>query len=210
MSGALQPFAPDLWTATQELRFFGVEIGARMTVVGVEGGALFVHSPIAPTPALLEEVRGHGEVAWLVAPNRFHHLSIGEWHREFPRARMLVAPGLREKRPDLTAAEELLPGAPSPVPGLEVECVQGMPLINELAWFHPNSGALILTDLAFNVGPEAPALTRVAYRALGCYDRLGPSIAERLLTRDHEALRASLERILAWPFTRVIVSHGRP
>jgi glyoxylase-like metal-dependent hydrolase (beta-lactamase superfamily II) len=40
------------------------------------------------------------------------------------------------------------------------------------------------------------------------YGRLGPTKLDPLLIRDRAAARASLERILAWDFDRVIVSHG--
>lgn len=45
-------------------------------------------------------------------------------------------------------------------------------------------------------------------RVLGVYGRLGVSRTIRLATRDRVAARASLERILAWDFERVIVGHG--
>ena len=206
----LETLAPELWTATQDLRFLGLEVGARMTVVRLDGGDLFLHSPIEPGPAVVDEVRKLGTVRWLCAPNRFHHLFIAKWRDAFPEARMLVSPGLEKKRPDLADAETLGPGAASPVPGLEVESVQGLPLFNELAWLHPASATLILTDLAFHSGPELPALTRLAFRALGRPPGLGPTLLERVATRDRAALRASLERILAWPFERIVVSHGKP
>jgi hypothetical protein len=208
----MRELANDLWVAEQELSFVGIEVGARMTVVRVEGGRgqLFIHSPIDPTPALLDEVRGIGEVTWLVAPNRFHHLWITPWRETFPAAEVLVTPGLPKKRPDLADATVLESDSVSPVPGLEVERVRGIPMIDELVWFHAASATLILTDLAFNVGDEAPALTRLAFRCLGRYGSLGPSFMERLLMRDRDAFRASFERILGWPFKRVIVSHGQP
>ena len=206
----LEALAPELWTATQDLRFLGLEVGARMTVVRLGSGDLFLHSPITPEPALVDEVKKLGAVRWLCAPNRFHHLFIAKWRDPFPDARMLVPEGLEKKRPDLADAQVLGPGAASPVPELEVEAVQGLPIFNELAWFHPASATLILTDLAFHSGPEMPALTRLAFRALGRPQGLGPTLLERVGTRDRAALRGSLERVLAWPFRRVVVSHGRP
>jgi hypothetical protein len=43
---------------------------------------------------------------------------------------------------------------------------------------------------------------------LRSYGRFGPSKLDPLLIRDRAAARASLERILAWDFDRVIVAHG--
>ena len=41
------------------------------------------------------------------------------------------------------------------------------------------------------------------------YGRFGPSLLERVMTRDRAAARESLEGILAWDFDRVIMAHGR-
>ena len=46
----------DLWVAEQPLRFVGLEIGARMTVVRLPDGRLVVHSPIGYTDELGREV----------------------------------------------------------------------------------------------------------------------------------------------------------
>ena len=58
----------DLWITDSPLRFLGVEMGARMTVVRLPDGKLLLHSPIAPTPELVREVEALGPVAFLVRP----------------------------------------------------------------------------------------------------------------------------------------------
>jgi hypothetical protein len=40
----------DLWVAESPMRFFGLELGARMTVIRLAGSRLLVHSPVAATP----------------------------------------------------------------------------------------------------------------------------------------------------------------
>ena len=45
-------------------------------------------------------------------------------------------------------------------------------------------------------------------RLIGSYGRFGPSSLDPWLIRDRAAARASLERILAWDFDRVVVAHG--
>ena len=81
-------------------------------------------------------------------------------------------------------------------------------MVNETVFFHPSSGTLVLSDLAFNLGPEAPPFTRVLFRLIGGYGRLSPTAMERLMVRDRVAFSQSLRRILAWPFGRVVVAHG--
>jgi len=205
----LRQLATDVWVAEQPLRFFGLEIGARMTIVRLPGARLWLHSPLSRSPELAAEIDRLGTVEWLVAPSCFHHVFVGEWHASHPAAGLWVAPGLEAKRPDLAIAGVL---GEAPPPGwagvLDQVPLRGFPLSNEVVFFHASSATLIATDLAFNVGPSSPALTRFAFRLGGAYGRLSSTRVERLLIRDREAFRRSLERILAWPFSRVVVAHG--
>ena len=199
----------DLWVTESPLRFLGLEIGARMTVIRVPGPKLLLHSPIAATPDLVREVETLGPVAYIVAPNKFHHLYVGEWQRACPDALLYTAPGLETKRADL-AIEGVLGDEPEPgwTGVVDQVLVGGFPIANEVDFFHRPSATLIATDIAFNFRASSPPLTRLTFRLGGTYGRLSPSILERILVRDRTAFRHSLERILEWPFDRVVVAHG--
>ena len=205
----MQQLHSDLWIADSPLRFLGLEIGTRMTVVRLPGPKLLLHSPIAASADLVKEVTALGPVAYIVAPNLLHHLFVGEWQRACPDALTYVAPGLDTKRADLTIAGVL---ADEPEPGwkdvIDQVLLRGFPLMNEVVFFHRPSATLIASDLAFNVGSSSPPLTRLLFRLGGAYERLSPTLLERLLVRDRTAFRESLERILEWPFERVVVAHG--
>jgi glyoxylase-like metal-dependent hydrolase (beta-lactamase superfamily II) len=45
-------------------------------------------------------------------------------------------------------------------------------------------------------------------RLIRSYGHFGPSTLDPWLIRDRAAARASLERILAWDFDRIVMSHG--
>lgn len=206
----MQQLHSDLWIADSPQRFLGIEIGARMAVVRLPGSKLLLHSPIAASAELVREVEALGPVAYLVAPNRFHHLFVSDWQEAFPEASLYVAPGLETKRPDLEITGVL---GEAPEPGwadpIDQVLVHGFPFANEVVFFHRPSATLLLTDLAFNIGPSAPPLTRLAFRAGRAYGRLSPTLIERILVRDRPAFRRSLTRILEWPFERVVVTHGQ-
>jgi hypothetical protein len=205
----LRELAPDLWTADQPLRFLGVELGARMTVVRLPGSKLLLHSPISHTPELAARVEALGSPAILIAPNRFHHLHVRDWQAAYPASRLYVAPGVEKKRPDLIVAGVL---GESPLPDgadvLDQALIDGYPIANEVVFFHRPSSTLIASDLVFNVGASSPALTRIAFRSMGAYGRPSFTVFERLLIRDRAAFRRSLERILSWPISRMILAHG--
>ena len=205
----LRRLADDVWVTERPQRFFGLPVGARMTVIRLSGGRLLLHSPLPLDAALRVELDALGRVACAVAPNRLHHLYAGDVVRTYPEARLWVAPGLPEKRPDLVHAGVLGDEAPVEWRGeLEQAFFRGRPYENEVAFFHPASRTLILCDLAFNFGPRDAWPTRVLMSLLRSYGKLGPSKLDPLLIRDRAAARASLERILAWDFDRVIVAHG--
>lgn len=200
---------PDrIWHAQQALRFGPVQLATRMTVLRLADGGLWVHSPIALSPALKQQLVQRGEVRYVVAPNKSHHLFFAPFLREFPRAQGWIAPGLASKRPDLAH----LPTLDGPVPWaseLAPIFIQGLPLLNETAWFHGATGTLILTDLLFCVGPHPSWLARMAARALGIYGRLGMSRTMKLAVKDRAALAASVAPLRALPVQRVVVAHDQ-
>jgi hypothetical protein len=205
----MQQLHTDLWVTDSPLRFLGLEVGARMTVVRLPDSKLLLHSPIAATPDLVREVSALGTVAYLVAPNKLHHLFIGDWQQACPDAAVYVAPGLDTKRDDLKIAGIL---GDEPEPGwkdvVDQVFLSGFPFANEIVFFHRPSTTLIATDLAFNVGDSSPPLTRLFFRLAGIFGRLSPTLLERALVRDRTAFGDSLKQILDWPFDRVVVAHG--
>jgi hypothetical protein len=205
----LRELAKDLWVADRPQRFYGLEVGTRMTVMRLADGSLLLHSPVALDAELRRELDAIGRVRFSVAPNRVHHLYAGKVAEAYPEARLWVGPGLERKRPDLRFAGVLGDEAPAEWKG-QVDQVffRGRPYENEVVFFHRASRTLILCDLAFNFGPHAAAATRLLMRLLQSYGRFGPSKLDPLLIRDRRAARQSLELILRWDFDRVVVAHG--
>jgi hypothetical protein len=205
----LRQLAENLWVTERPQSFYGLPVGTRMTVMRLAGGRLLLHSPVALDADLRRQLDGLGRVTCAVAPNRLHHLYAGGVAAAYPGARLWVAPGLERKRPDLAIAAVLTDDAPDEWRD-EVAQVffRGRPYENEVVFFHRASRTLVLCDLAFNFGPRAAAPTRLLMKLLRSYGRLGPSTLDPLLIRDRRAARESLERILAWDFDRIIVSHG--
>jgi len=205
----LRALGDGIFVVERKLRFAGVELGTRMTVMRLSDGSLLVHSPIEPTPELRSQLDERGPVRFIVAPNRFHHLFAAAFREAYPGSELHTAPGLAERFPALPVDAELADGPAAWSADVDHLLVQGAPLTNEVVFCHRASRTLVLTDLAFNVGPEAPPWTRFSMWLAGAYGHFGPSRIERWILRDRPAARASLERILAWDFDRVVVGHGR-
>lgn len=209
MPPPLRALAPDLWVAERRQTFYGLEVGTRMTVIRLADASLLLHSPVALDPGLRAELDALGRVRYAVAPNRVHHLYAGRVTDAYPDARLWVGPGVERKRPDLTYTAVLGDEAPAEWRG-QVDQVffAGRPYENEVVFLHRASRTLVLCDLAFNFGPTAAWPTRWLMRLMRSYGRFGPSTLDPWLIKDRAAARASLERILAWDFDRVIVAHG--
>jgi hypothetical protein len=205
----LRRLAPDLWIAERPQRFYGLEVGTKMTVIRLGDGSLLLHSPVRLAADLRAALDAIGPVRYAVAPNRVHHLYAGKVAEAYPEARLWIGPGLERKRPDLRYVALLDDEAPPEWRG-QVDQVffRGRPYENEVVFFHRASRTLILCDLAFNFGASAPTVTRVLVSLIGSNGRFGPSKIDPMFIRDRDAARQSLEKILAWDFDRVIVAHG--
>jgi hypothetical protein len=205
----LHKLAENLWAVERPQRFYGLEVGSRMTVMRLEDGSLLLHSPVALDAGLRREIDGLGTVRYAVAPNRFHHLHAGDVARAYPGARLWVAAGVERKRPDLEIAGVLSDEAPAEWQReVDQRYFRGRPFENEVVFLHRASRTLLLCDLSFNFGPTAPVVTRVVMTLLGGYGCFRPTRLDPLLIRDRHAARRSLEQILAWDFDRVVIAHG--
>jgi len=207
---ALRQLDRDLFTIDQPLRVGGLDLGARTCVVRLADGGLVIHAPGPQTAALRAEIEALGPVRALIAPNLLHHLYLADSVRAFPHARVFAAPGLREKLGTVRVDEVLGEKAPALWANeLDQLLVQGAPGMGEVVFLHRPSRTLLCLDLCFNVRRSSSLLTRLFMRANGALGRFGPSRLFRYaIMKDARAMRASVDRILAWDFERVTVAHG--
>ncbi|SFH69443.1 DUF4336 domain-containing protein [Albimonas pacifica] len=212
----LTPFGTDLWLAEGPVveGMAGFRFPTRMALMRLGDAGLAAWSPVAPTEALLAQAEALGPVRWLIAPNALHHLFLPDWVRAFPRARVLAAPGVREKRPELVIHAVL--GA-DPVPSafagaLDLAPIRGNRLFTEVALFHRASRTAIFTDLLQALPPGWFRGWRGLVAKLDRMQEAEPTVPRkfRIAFRDRAAARASLAPVLAWPAERLVVAHGAP
>lgn len=206
----LRQLEQNLWVAQQPLKFLGLEVGTRMTVIRLDGGKLAVISPIGSVaPQSLEEL---GSVAYLIAPNLYHHLFMAEWIAAYPEAQFWSVPGLAAKCPHLPIGKVFGQDA------FEIDEIDCLPLeglailpaalLGEYVFLHRPSRTLILTDGAFFFDRSFPPVTRAIAWLLQSYQQLRPTWVEKWATKDKEAVKSSIRRILDWDFNRVLMAHG--
>ncbi len=193
--------APGVNVFDAPLRFVGVELGTKMTVLQL-GAGLLVHSPIAADPSSISHL---GEPRWVLAPNRFHHLYVGPWADAGLEA--WAGEGLAKKRPDLKL-QGVVDSATHPF-GDEVALLQmrSIPVLSEVVVLHRPSKTLVTSDFVFNIQKSAPWFTRFAMGSALAYPGCRVSALERFGMKRKIA-REEVETILDWDFDRVVMAHG--
>jgi hypothetical protein len=205
----LQKIAPNLWHTQHSFVVSGIRASSRMTVVRLQDGRLWLHSPVPITDALKAELMALGEVAYVVAPSKAHHLFVAKCMAAFPQAKLFGAPGLLTKRPDLQGMVELQAVAePSWQADLEQLFFAGLPMVNETVWFHKPSRTLIITDLLQCYQGELSFGLKLYAHLTGTLNQWAVPKTVRWMVKDRAAALASARKMFEWPFERVIVAHN--
>jgi hypothetical protein len=202
--------ADGLFCAESEMKMpGGVRMNTRMTVVRLANGKLLVHSPIRLDEDLGKTIDALGEVAYVVAPNRMHHLFFRPCAERYPKARTFGPPGLAEKTPSLRIDEVLTDTAPS-VWADEIEqlVVHGAPKMSEVVFLHKPTRTLIVSDLFFNIVHPANLSTKVLLTFTGARGKLAKSRVWLLMKEDDAAFTAAVRKVLAWDFDKLVMAHG--
>lgn len=207
----LIPICDNIWCVQSGMYMPGklLHFSLRMTIVRLNQGELVLISPVKLDEALAVEIRALGKVAYIIAPNTFHHLYAGAVQALFPGSKLYGARGLHKKRPDLKFDGMIDDNRLDPWRNeLDQMTIQGCPSFNEVVFFHRATGTLIVTDLAFNVHTYQGALTGLMLRLVGAHKRFAQSRAWRMITKDRAAAKQSVQALLAWDIRRVVVAHG--
>jgi hypothetical protein len=206
----LRQLDTDLWVAERAHEYLGVQVGTRMTVIKLADGSLFVHSPVR-----LDEVTGAslnklGPVKHVVAPNRFHHLFVSDYSKNYPDAKIYAAPGLDTKRRDLHF-DAILGDIPPPAWSGQIDQIvfRAFSALNETIFFDRRSRTALFTDLMFNMNHSDSALTRIVLRLDGGFGGLAVPRTFRLMIRmRRQRALSALACVLEWDFDRLTLAHG--
>lgn len=188
----------------------GFRYPTRMAVARLAGGDLWVWSPVALSDALREAVAELGPVRWLVAPNRLHHMALGDWMAAFPEAAAHPAPGLRSKRVDIAFAADLGSAAPPDWAGEIEQAVIPNAVADEVVFFHKASGTVLFCDLLQGMDRDWFTGWRRLVARLDLMTEAEPTVPRkfRLATRDRPAARAAMATVRGWPATRLVAAHA--
>ncbi len=212
-----KPVARDIWVIDGPAqRFYGLPFSTRATVVRLENGDLWVHSPTALVDALRDDLAALGPVRHLVAPNWIHYAHIADWQATWPDAIAWAAPGVvaRAAKHGLMLRFDHDLGSEGEAPWrgqLDQMIVEGSKLHREVVFHHRASRTLILTDLIENFETsKLPVWMRPLIWLAGIDDPDGKMPPDmRLSFGKGETLADAVDRMIAWGPERLILAHGR-
>jgi len=212
MANQLIPIGECVWVVEgAAVPFLGLSLPTRMTVVRLQNGSLWLHSPVSLDSGLAREVNRLGPVEHLIAPNKYHHLFLTDWAEAYPAAAVHGAPGLIEKRPDIHFSAELgaLPHLDW-VGQIEQVIFSGSTSFDEILFFHPRSSTAILTDLIVNLRLNSQSMLGkiIAHLDGVAYPKGGVSNLYKLSLRHRAPAQAAIRQLLAWNPEQAVISHG--
>ncbi len=200
--------APNIYTVAVSHGKGLITAPLRMTLVRLSDGQLWMHSPVAIDDALAAQIAKLGQVAHIVAPNRFHSLFAAQARARYSNAMLWAAPGLQAKVPTLPV-DRVLHQSPPPWAGeLDQVLIDGLPTLAETVFYHRSSRSLVCTDFLFNVREDPSWTMRMIWRLFGVWNKVAQNRMWWFLRKDKQAAARSLERVWGWDIERVVMCHG--
>ena len=197
------------------VNFYGFPYPTRSVIIRLEGGGLWVWSPVELSESLRAEVDKLGPVRHLVSPNKIHHLYLSQWRDAYPEALLWGPASTVRKRPDL-AFHAALDDFPPPEWRDEIDqfWFRGSPALDEVVFFHHPSSTAIIADLSENFGDEFlnahwSGWKRAIARLWKITEGYGYAPLElRATWFKRRGARQSLHRLLVLNPKQVVMAHG--
>lgn len=212
----ISPQAENIWTVEGpevQYRLAGALIPCptRMTVVRLANGTLWLHSPVAHSVNLQQEIDLLGPVSAIIAPNSYHWLQVDTWASTNADATVFASSDVAHKivAKPTALGRKLVADWSADLDHVSIELGK----FSETVFFHRASQSLIVTDLmqTFEASRVRSLFVRLLLQLGGATGpNARPSIEIRLAARKHrDELRVGVEQMIAWNPRRVILSHGK-
>jgi hypothetical protein len=207
----LRSIGDQLWIADGPIvRAYGVPFPTRMAVARLDGGRLWLWSPVRLDDELRRDVAALGQPSFAVTPNKLHHLALAQWVQAFPSLSLYAPPGLARKRRDLPFVAALGDDPPDAWRGeIDQVPIEGSFFMTEVFFFHRRSHTCLIGDLLQRRDDQGKPWKRwlIELAGIGGGDGGTPRDARATFWRRRRA-RASMERVLAWAPRSLVLAHG--
>ena len=190
-------------------RALGIDFKRNVTLLRLGDGRVIIHSSARFTEQDVAAIRRFGQPMWLVETTLMHDTFAKEGHQAFPDLPYLAPEGFAEASGISTTS--LIPPPSDWAGEIDVFKIDGV-RSNEHALVHQRSGTLVLADLFFSFPEDIRGWPRFFVRQVMRLPRFFGISAffRRLVVRDKEAFKRSVNALLALDFERVVVAHSEP
>ncbi|MGB6430595.1 MAG: DUF4336 domain-containing protein [Candidatus Acidiferrales bacterium] len=210
----LQRFAKNVWIVEgPDVRDMGFTFTTRMTLVRLSDGSIWVDSPVSVASDTLKRIAELGPVRYLIAATPRHFWRLDAWHAMFPEAQLWSS-----RSTLLTLKKRPLPlkgvlGDETPrawADDLDQLVFTGNRLLDEVLFFHKQSGTVILDDLIqIHARVKGKPFRNLLFKLEGvAAPHGGVGLDIRLTFTNRNLARRSLEKLLSWDFDKLIIAHG--
>jgi len=199
--------AEGVWSLEFPLRFMGLNLGRRATLLAISEKRLVIHSTGPFTAGHRRRMEQLGRPEILLDATTMHDTFACKARAVFSDVAYFVPESfpVKARGPTARAFSDLESTTAGEIQTVRLD---GMRFFEEYACFHPVSRTLIVCDLLFNLD-RARGYTRWAMRhLLGVKEWPAMDRPVRMAVKDRDAFTASIKQILEWDFDRVIVAHG--
>jgi hypothetical protein len=203
-----------IWAHEDVMLLAGLQLRLRMTIVKLQDGRLWLHSPTKLSPELKQSVDELGEVAFIVGAGNGHNIWLSTWEDAYPAAELYVSDGIparvQLKNPKLISAAN---GDIWPADFLQATMPE-VPMFDETVFLHHASKSLIVTDIIQHHDEHQPQKlsARIAKSMFGFFGFKGKCVAPPLkmgfVRKNKAAFSTFVEQIKSWDFEQIIVTYG--
>lgn len=204
-----------MWVHDASMPMMGIRLPLRMTIVKLADDGLWLGNPTPHNQQIQNRIASMGDVRFIVACSNGHNLFLEDWQKAFPGAGVFVASGIPKRRPNLKGYTLLRDLEETPWrQDLEMIAMDGAPFWDEHMFYHAKSRTLLVTDFFQNyTGVSQKGIgvlvSKLLLEPLGFKGKcLAPPLKTRFGAKDHEALRASLDRLWELDIECIVPAHG--
>ena len=209
----MRELAQNIWVHEDRFKLMGSPIEVRMTVVKLNDGSLWLHSPTPLNDDIQSTVDNIGKVEHIVAASNGHNNWICQWQSAYPDAKVYLSAGIPKK---INIENYTIMEDDSGNYWADDFDHAYMPVnfFNEHIFLHKSSKSLIVTDLVHNYADKEPkgfqqTISKWIFNKLGFKGLCtAPPLNHKIFIKNRSGFKEFIARILSWDFDKIIITHG--
>lgn len=158
----------------------------------------------------IEQLKNIGTVTDIIAPNLLHSAGVEKARQIYPQAKLWAVRGLKKTKPQIPWTDDFNEQSWPYHEYLQLIELKGMPKVNEVVFYEPQSQTLITTDLGFNMQNVSGVGAWLIQSIFGTYRRFAVSRLFTLMIKKTDQFQLSIEKIFDTKFNKIMMSHGEP